>query len=128
MTGKSVTDKLDSHAAEISANLTLIKAAKAEIEALRARVAAYERANETRKEEVASLLEEAGLSRHGPFSIARKPPKVIVQDPDAVPDEFKEPQPDKILKARINANFKENGEIPPGCVLDNGGIMVRFKR
>lgn len=39
---------------------------------------------------------------------------VLVQNEDAVPQEFRKPQPDKIDKLAIKQHFKQTGEIVPG--------------
>lgn len=62
----------------------------------------------------------------GTFSIRHNPPKPVVIDFDRLPTEFVKYNP-AADKQTINFHYKETGELPEGCQLDNGSesIIIR---
>lgn len=68
---------------------------------------------------------ETGL---GTLSIAKNPISVVVENENAVPDDFKtEVTTIKIDKTKIKDNFKETGEIPDGVKIITDNYSLRIK-
>lgn len=62
----------------------------------------------------------------GKWHVQMNPPKVVITDETAVPEEFAIPQPPKIMNSLIMAHFKETGEIPNGCdIVRTEGVRFR---
>lgn len=62
----------------------------------------------------------------GKWRIQMNPPSCEVLNPDAVPEDYRIPQPDKIDAAAILKNFRETGEIPDGVDIQRGESL-RFR-
>ena len=68
---------------------------------------------------------ETGL---GTLSIAKNPISVVIENEDAVPNDFKtEVKTIKIDKTKIKDNFKETGEIPDGVRILTDNYSLRIK-
>ncbi len=103
---------------------------KAEADRLTRKAKAAEKAMEGLKAQLLSAMQQAGANKLqtsiGKWSVRMNPWRVDVYDMDAVPDNFRIPQPDKIDKKGILAFFKETGEILPGVMMNQTtGIQFR---
>lgn len=103
---------------------------KEQIEQRRARQSAAEHRNEVRRNALKALLECAGLDKltlpEATLSVRRVPPKPIVTDEAAVPDDFCmfTRKPDMTaIKAGV-----EFGAAVPGVSFDNGGTSLTIRR
>lgn len=62
----------------------------------------------------------------GSWRVQTNPPAVQIFDDEAIPEQFRTPQPDKINKAEILRWYKETGEIVPGCdITRSQGVRFR---
>ena len=62
----------------------------------------------------------------GKWKVVTNPPKVIITDETLVPDDFRVPQPSKIMNSMILHHWNETGEIPAGCDVVRAD-SVRFR-
>ena len=80
-----------------------------------------------RREAVAALLECADLSKlalpEATISVLKVPPKAIVTDPEAVPDEFC-----TFVRKPDLAAIKAADKQLPGVTFDNGGVSITVRR
>lgn len=84
--------------------------------------------SEIRRNKAIQLMEEAGVSKYAKMSLVHKLPTLIITDESKVPDTYKKPQKPKIDKKALNENFRETGEIPDGCDLNNGGVRLQVRK
>lgn len=79
------------------------------------------------REAIQALLDCAGLDKlqlpEATLSVRKVPPKAIVTDPDALPDEYCT----FVRKPNMTA-IKEAETPPPGVSFDNGGISLTVRR
>ena len=62
----------------------------------------------------------------GKWTLRSNPISVVVVDADAVPEEYRIPQPFEVDKKASKAAFAETGEIPPGCdIVRTEGVQFR---
>lgn len=101
-----------------------IKTLRAEAEAIKAEKLALADRQSAKERKVERLTEFLKFATNGQkfetprLTVSfRKSTAVEVVDPDLIPDYFKEPQPDKILKTEIKKQLSQGIEVP-GAVLD----------
>jgi hypothetical protein len=80
-----------------------------------------------RREAISALMECAGLDKlplpEATLSLRTMQPKLVVVDPDALPDELCT----FTRKPNLTA-IRDAEETPPGCALDNGGVSLTIRR
>lgn len=101
-----------------------------QIEDRQTRKKAAETRKERRRDAMKALLECAKLDKlvlpEATLSVRDVPPKAIVNDPEAVPDELC-----KIKRSPDMAAIKaemESGRAVPGVTLDNGAVSLTIRR
>ncbi len=105
-------------------------AIQAEKEAKEHRKAVADRASDQR-DRIRELMQSAGVAQDASplakVSIVKTPPKLKVEDPDAVPDEFFDLEPSR-NDARIKARVM-SGMAVPGCKLEQSETLkVEWKK
>ena len=121
---EAALDEMD--ACDITA--TGCKAKEVEIANRRKRV-------EARQEKLRGLIEQALLVADIPqvklptatISVARVPPKPLIDDESAIPSEFWVPQAPKLDKNAVNTAVRD-GRIVPGVTMTNGGTTLKIRR
>ena len=122
--GGSLTEKAENYARVIRNFQAEADALKTEERRLKMKRERREKTVERLKQMLCSGMTLAGVKKIetpiGSWSRRTSPWSVNVIDEDAIPDEFKIPQPSKIDKAAILAEFKETGGFPPGVEMKQG--------
>lgn len=80
-----------------------------------------------RREAISALMECASLDKltlpEATLSLRKISPKAVVTDPEVLPDEL------CTITRKPNLSAIRDAEVlPPGCVLDNGGISLTIRR
>ena len=113
-------------------DLSLCDALRARLRDMQDRLARISDRADKKQRVVATTMEEVGLTKvvqpDFTLSLRAQPPKLLVTEEGAIPDEFWRPQAPKLERQALLAALKA-GETIPGAVLDNGGttISVRTK-
>lgn len=126
--GGSLTDKAANYAKAMK-NLT------ADADAMRAEAARLTEAARRKEMTVAALksrilyvMHENGLKTLetpiGKWAIRRSPLSVEIVNADAIPKEYRIPQPDRIDKAAIKATYTKGGEIVPGAEIRQDDCLM----
>lgn len=126
--GESLTDKAANYAKAVR-NLT------ADADAMRAeaaRLTESARRKETTvtalKSRILYVMRENGLKTLetpiGKWAIRRSPLSVEIVNADAIPAEYRIPQPDRIDKAAIKAAYTKGGEIVPGAEIRQDDCLM----
>lgn len=126
----SISDKAEAYA-------RIIKGCEAESVALATEIKRLQAIKKSRETCVARLrdrlmecMKMAGATSIGTsigkWTLRSNPVSVVVVDADAVPEEYRIPQPFVVDKKAIKAAFGETGEIPPGCdIVRTEGVQFR---
>jgi len=89
----------------------------------------WEKKADAMRDFIGTLMSAAGETSYkgsaGTVSVKQVAPKPLIQDEDAVPDEYKKTTI-SIDKGAINEAVK-NGETIPGIGMDNGGITTQIR-
>lgn len=126
--GGSLTDKAANYAKAMK-NLT------ADADAMRAEAARLTEAARRKETTVTALksrilyvMYENGLKTLetpiGKWAIRRSPLSVEIINADAIPAEYRIPQPDRIDKAAIKAAYTKGGEIVPGAEIRQDDCLM----
>lgn len=126
--GESLTDKAANYAKAMR-NLT------ADADAMRAEAARLTEAARRKEMTVAALksrilyvMHENGLKTLetpiGKWAIRRSPLSVEIVNADAIPKEYRIPQPDRIDKTAIKAAYTKGGEIVPGAEIRQDDCLM----
>lgn len=115
-------------ALEDEAFATALKGMIADMETRKSRFA--DRAQK-RRELILWAMQEAGLKKIAKpaitLGLSNTAGKVVITDPDAVPDKFKTPQDPKIDKKAIADAIKAEQDVP-GAMIGNGGISLNVRK
>lgn len=94
--------------------------------ALKERRQRMEKRSEARREGIRAILDAAGLSKWerplATVSVRNVPPKRVVRDVDALPDEFV-----TIVRKPNMAAIKDAEITPAGCEIDNGDVSLTVR-
>lgn len=126
----SISDKAEAYARIVKGYEAEIDAVSAEIRRLHAikskRVNCVARLRD-RLMECMKMADATSIGTSiGKWTLRSNPISVVVVDADAVPEEYRIPQPFEVDKKAIKAAFGETGEIPPGCdIVRTEGVQFR---
>lgn len=117
-------------AADIAADIGLVKGADEAIKAIKERKDRIEKRIAMRRVAVQTGMESAGIktleTAVATLSLKAVPPSVLILDEAAIPSEFWEPQDPKLSKRAVLDALKA-GEDVPGAQLSNGGTTLQFR-
>lgn len=126
----SISDKAEAYARIVKGYEAEIDAVSAEIRRLHAIKSARVNCVARLRERLKECMKMAGATSIGTsigkWTLRSNPVSVVVVDADAVPEEYRIPQPFKVDKKAIKAAFGETGEIPAGCdIVRTEGVQFR---
>lgn len=122
-------DKADGYAVVMEYLRADIEMIKAEQDRLRNRRITMEHRIDALKERLAFMMTETGKTKFSTayhnFSIAKNPPKVVIDDAEAIPPKYLIPQDPKVDTKGILSDLK-NGELMGWAHLEQGeGLRIR---
>jgi hypothetical protein len=112
----------------------LVEALEARMAEMRARKERIEQRIERRREFVADAMEQAGVKKfaipEATITLTPRPPKTMVTDAAALPDEFwtQPPLPDPVVNKKLLAERLKAGEPIPGACLSNPRSTITIRR
>ena len=120
--GSSIAEKADNYARFLRNKQAEANSLDEEIKRLQKRKRSAENQIDQLREHMKFAMGVAGATEIrttlGKWSIRKNPPKVSILDEGEVAQDFFDPQPPKLSKARLLKYWKDTGEIPDGCDIE----------